>query len=54
MAGIEVKVKKLKNQKGIDYTTEIPFEKTVPQGRYDSEEKETPGVDLFKSNISLQ
>jgi len=52
MAGIDV-YKPLKNKKGIDYSTEIPFEKQVPVGRFEADQKETPDVDLFKSNISL-
>lgn len=39
---------------GVDYSKEIPFEKSVPMGRFDNLNGETPDVDLFKSNISLQ
>ena len=52
MAGIDV-YKPLKNKNGVDYSTEIPFQKDVPVGRYDAGETETPDIDLFKSNISL-
>lgn len=53
MAGIDV-YKPLKNKNGVNYTTEIPFEKQVPEGRFESGNQETPDIDLFKSNISLQ
>lgn len=53
MAGIDI-YKPLKNKKGVDYSTEIPFEKPVPVGRYEVKDEETPQIDLFKSNISLQ
>ena len=53
MAGIDV-YKPLKNKNGVDYSTEIPFQKDVPIGRFEAESKETPEIDLFKSNISLQ
>ena len=40
--------------RGVNYNIEIPFEKKVPEGRYDAEiPEETPTVDLFKSNIAL-
>lgn len=38
----------------MDYSSEIPFEKLVPVGRYNPGQEETPNVDLFKSNITLQ
>lgn len=53
MAGIDV-YKPLRNKNGVDYTTEIPFEKSIPVGRYEAGDEETPDIDLFKSNISLQ
>jgi hypothetical protein len=52
MAGIDV-YKPLVNKKGTDYSTEIPFEKSVPVGRFEAGEEETPDIDYFKSNISL-
>jgi hypothetical protein len=52
MAGIDV-YRPLKNKNGVNYTTEIPFEKNVPEGRYNIADEETPDIDKFKSNISL-
>lgn len=40
--------------KGIDYNAEVPLQKVVPQGKFSPSETETPDVDEFKSNISLQ
>jgi len=41
--------------RGVNYNLEIPFEKSVPEGRYDNNAPdENPNVDLFKSNIALQ
>ena len=53
MAGIEVH-KPMKNKNGIDYSAEIPFEKSVPIGRHEPGDAETPEVDVHKSNMSLQ
>ena len=41
MAGIDV-YRPLKNKKGVNYSTEIPFEKSVPEGRYEIDNEETP------------
>ena len=39
----------------MNYNLEIPFEKRVPEGRYDTHQpEENPNVDPFKSNIALQ
>ena len=39
----------------MNYNIEIPFEKKVPEGRYDANiPEENPNVDIFKSNIALQ
>jgi hypothetical protein len=41
--------------RGVNYNLEIPFEKKVPDGRYDTNiPEEIPVVDLFKSNAALQ
>jgi hypothetical protein len=41
--------------RGVNYNIEIPFEKRVPEGRYDANAPdENPNVDFFKSNIALQ
>ena len=41
--------------RGVNYNVEIPFEKRVPEGRYDIDApEENPNVDHFKSNIALQ
>ena len=41
--------------RGVNYNIEIPFEKRVPEGRYDTSMlEENPNVDPFKSNIALQ
>ena len=41
--------------RGVNYNIEIPFEKRVPEGRYDTTATdENPNVDPFKSNIALQ
>jgi len=41
--------------RGVNYNIEIPFEKKVPEGRYDTNgAEENPTVDPFKSNIALQ
>jgi hypothetical protein len=41
--------------RGVNYNVEIPFEKRVPEGRYDIDAREeNPNVDNFKSNIALQ
>ena len=41
--------------RGVNYNVEIPFEKRVPEGRYDIDApEENPNVDSFKSNIALQ
>ena len=39
--------------RGVNYNLEIPFEKKVPQGRYDNGREETTSMDKFKSNIAL-
>lgn len=52
-AGIDVH-KPLKIRK-VNYNLEIPFEKQVPEGRFDATmAEENPTVDSFKSNIALQ
>lgn len=53
MAGIDV-YRPLRNKNGVDYSKEIPFEKQLPAGRYQPGEEETPDIDNFRSNISLQ
>lgn len=45
-AGIEV-AKPIKF-KGVDYNLEIPFEKKVPEGRYETGEEEKYEVNVFK------
>lgn len=41
--------------RGVNYNLEIPFEKKVPEGRFDTNApEENPNVDPFKSNIALQ
>lgn len=50
-AGVEV-IKPTKI-KGVNYNLEIPFEKKVPEGRYDTS-GETVKVDAIKSSIALQ
>ena len=53
MAGIDI-YKPVK-MRGLDYNAEVPFQQNVPVGRYAPDiEKETPSIDNFKSNISLQ
>ena len=52
MAGIEFS--KTTKIKGIDYNKEIPMARSVPKGKFEPSDKETPDVDEFKSNISLQ
>lgn len=40
--------------RGVNYNIEIPFEKKVPEGRFDTSiPDENPNVDPFKSNIAL-
>lgn len=39
--------------RGVDYNIEIPFERSVPEGRHQSGAEETPKSDIFKSNIAL-
>ncbi len=39
--------------KGVNYNLEIPFEKKVPEGRYDVQ-TEAAEIDPFKQNIALQ
>jgi hypothetical protein len=52
-AGIQVS--KPTKIRGVNYNIEIPFEKKVPEGRYDANmPEENPNVDVFKSNIALQ
>lgn len=51
-AGIDI-YKPLKIR-GVDYNKEIPFEKKVPEGRHDTGPEETPKINAFKSNITLQ
>ncbi len=52
-AGIQVS--KPTKIRGVNYNIEIPFEKKVPEGRYDANiPEENPNVDIFKSNIALQ
>lgn len=53
MAGIEVK-KPNKKLKGTDYSSEIPFEKPIPVGRFEVDQSETPQVDEYQSNVSLK
>lgn len=41
--------------RGVNYNLEIPFERQVPEGRYDNNAtEENPNVDPFKSSIALQ
>jgi hypothetical protein len=40
--------------RGLDYNAEVPFQKNVPVGRFAPSDKETPEIDKFRSNISLQ
>ena len=41
--------------RGVNYNLEIPFEKKVPEGRFDiNNNDENPNIDPFKSNIALQ
>jgi pre-mRNA-splicing factor CDC5/CEF1 len=51
-AGIEFVIPK--RQRGMDFNSEIPFERSVPQGRYKTGKEEEPKTDPFKSAISLQ
>jgi hypothetical protein len=39
--------------RGVDYNVEIPFERKVPEGRFETGPEETPKSDPFKSNIAL-
>ncbi len=39
--------------RGVNYNVEIPFEKMVPEGRFDSK-SETVAIDAAKQNIALQ
>lgn len=50
-AGIDI-YKPLKIR-GVNYNADIPFEKKVPEGRFDAGAEETTKIDPFKSNIAL-
>ncbi len=51
-AGIEFVIPK--RHRGMDFNSEIPFERPVPQGRFKAGVEEEPKTDPFKSAISLQ
>lgn len=52
MAGIEIH-RHLKI-KGCNYNKEIPFQRNVPAGKYSATDKETPQINSFQANITLQ
>lgn len=54
-AGIEVTRRKVKRNKGIDYATEIPFQKLAPAGVYDiSEEDRTTRVEKQSAGYMMK
>jgi pre-mRNA-splicing factor CDC5/CEF1 len=51
-AGIEFVIPK--RQRGMDFNSEIPFERPVPIGRYSAGPEEEPHADRFRTAISVQ
>ena len=53
-AGIDFEIPVRRKVKEMDYNKEIPFQRTVPEGRFKPGPEESPASDPFKSAVSLQ
>ena len=54
-AGIEVTRRKVRKNKGIDYATEIPFQKPVPAGVFDvSEERKRQELEKESAGFTIK